>query len=189
MKLKRFRVQNFRNVTDSGWVELGDILTLVGKNESGKTSILKALWKFNPFEEQPYSLDREWPRGRRKERSPEQLVVETEFIFDDEDKAALASIHESASSVTGVRIRKNYKGSFSYTFLPANPADKHDIKWVISIIKEKIGTVPDGASDHFKKQYNPALGTFIQQVRDNDGSTYAVSSSCFQGDHCPISSS
>ena len=62
MKLKRFRVQNFRNVTDSGWVEMDDILTLVGKNESGKTSILKALWKFNPFEEQPYSLDREWPR-------------------------------------------------------------------------------------------------------------------------------
>lgn len=174
MKLKRFRVQNFRNVTDSGWVVLSDILTLVGKNESGKTSILKALWKFNPFEEQPYSLDREWPRGRRKERSPEQLVVETEFVFDDGEKAELANIHESAATVAGVRIKKNYKGTFSYTFLPTDPTDKHDIKWVISVIKEKIGTVPDGASDHFKNQYNPALKTFIQQVRDNDGSAYAV---------------
>jgi len=106
MRLKRFRVQNFRNVTDSGWVELGDILTLVGKNESGKTSILKALWKFNPFEEQPYSLDREWPRGRRKERSPEQLVVETEFVFDDEEKAELASIHESAAPLPGSGSRR-----------------------------------------------------------------------------------
>ncbi len=174
MKLKRFRVQNFRNVTDSGWVELGDILTLVGKNEAGKTSILKALWKFNPYEEQPYSLDREWPRGRRKERSPEQLVVETEFVFDDEEKAKLASIHESASTITGIRIKKNYKGTFSSTFLPTDPADKHDIKWVVSVIKEKIGTVPEGASDHFKAQYSPALETFIQQVRENDGSVYAV---------------
>jgi len=174
MKLKRFRVHNFRNITDSGWVELGDILTLVGKNESGKTSILKALWKFNPFEEQPYSLDREWPRGRRKERSPEQLVVETEFIFNDKEKDELAIIHESTSAVTGVRIKKNYQGTFSYAFLPTDPVDKHEIKWVVSVINEKIGTVPDGASDHFKGQYTPALETFIQQVRDNDGSVYAV---------------
>ncbi len=187
MKLKRFHVQNFRNVTDSGWVELGDILTLVGKNESGKTSILKALWKFNPFEEQPYSLDREWPRGRRKERSPEQIVVETEFVFDDGEKAELASIHESASTVTGVRIKKDYKGTFSYTFLPTDPADKHDIKWVISVIKEKIGTVPDGASDHFKNQYNQALETFIQQVRDNDGSAYAVANAAaFKAVYAPF---
>jgi predicted ATP-dependent endonuclease of OLD family len=190
MKLKRFHVQNFRNVTDSGWVEVGDILTLVGKNESGKTSILKALWKFNPFEEQPYSLDREWPRGRRKERSPEQIVVETEFIFDGKEKAELSHIHESAATVTGVRIKKNYKGTFSYTFLPADPADKHDIKWVISIIREKIGTVPDGASDHFKSQYTQALETFIQQVRDNDGSAYAVVNAAafktiYAPFHCP----
>lgn len=187
MKLKRFRVQNFRNVTDSGWVELNDILTLVGKNESGKTSVLKALWKFNPFGEQPYSLDREWPRGRRKDRSPEQVVAETEFVFDDEQKAQLAKIHESASSVTGVRIKKDYKGTFSYTFLPADPANTHDIKWVISVIKEKIGTVPDGASDHFKNQYRPALDTFIQQVRDNEGSAYVVAhAASFKGVYAPF---
>ncbi len=174
MKLKRFRVYNFRNVTDSGWVEMADILTLVGKNESGKTSILKALWKFNPSEEQPYSLEREWPRGRRKDRSPEQVVVETEFVFSDEEKASLARIHESAAGATGVNIKRNYKGSFFYTFRPTNVADEHDIKWVISIIKEKIGTVPEGASDHFKGQYNQAVEKFIQQVRDNDGSAYAV---------------
>ena len=123
MKLKRFRVYNFRNVTDSGWVEMADILTLVGKNESGKTSILKALWKFNPSEEQPYSLEREWPRGRRKDRSPEQVVVETEFVFSDEEKASLARIHESAAGATGVNIKRNYKGSFFYTFRPTNVAD------------------------------------------------------------------
>ena len=174
MKLKRFRVHNFRNIVDSGWIDIDDIVALVGKNESGKTSLLQALWKFNPFQDHPYSLDREWPRGRRKERSPEQLVVETEFKFSDEKKTELAKIHESAASITGVRIKKNYKGTFTYTFLPDQLADNHDIKWVISVIKEKIGEPTVEASDHFKQQYSPALDKFIQEIRDNEGSAYAV---------------
>jgi len=174
MKLKRFCVHNFRNIVDSGWIEIEDVIALVGKNESGKTALLQALWKFNPFKEQPYSLDREWPRGRRKERSPEQLVVETEFEFNDEEKAELAEIHESAASITGVRIKKNYKGTFSYTFLPMQPPAAHDIKWVVSVIKEKMSEPPADASEHFKKQYTPALKEFIREVRENDGSAYAV---------------
>lgn len=174
MKLKRFCVHNFRNIVDSGWIEIDDIITLVGKNESGKTSLLQALWKFNPFKEHAYSLDREWPRGRRKERSPEQVVLETEFEFDEEERAELAEIHESAASVTGVRIKKNYQGTFSYTFLPSQPADNHDIKWVVSVIKEKIGELAAGATDHFKNQYTPALEQFIEEVRENGGSAYAV---------------
>jgi len=116
MKLKRFCVHNFRNIVDSGWIEIEDMIALVGKNESGKTALLQALWKFNPFKEHPYSLDREWPRGRRKERSLEQLVVETEFEFNDEEKAKLAEIHESAASITGVRIigRDSRVGSIDY---------------------------------------------------------------------------
>jgi len=44
----RFRVQNYLNVDDSGWVPLERVTALVGRNESGKTSILRALHKFNP---------------------------------------------------------------------------------------------------------------------------------------------
>nr|VFJ57146.1 MAG: AAA ATPase domain-containing protein [Candidatus Kentron sp. FW]VFJ64354.1 MAG: AAA ATPase domain-containing protein [Candidatus Kentron sp. FW] len=106
MKLKKFRVHNFRNIVDSGWVEIDDIITLVGRNESGKTSLLQALWKFNPKGKHPYSLDREWPRGRRKERSPEQVVIKTEFDFNEEEQAKLAEIHQSVAAITGVRIKK-----------------------------------------------------------------------------------
>nr|VFK42897.1 MAG: AAA ATPase domain-containing protein [Candidatus Kentron sp. TC] len=174
MKLGKFRVYNFRNIVDSGWVEMDDIITLVGKNESGKTSLLQALWKFHPHKDHPYSLDREWPSDRRKERSLKQVVIETEFGFDEEERGELAGIHESASSITGVRIKKNYKGAFFYTFLPTQPDRDHDIKWVVSVIEERIGASPSDASDHFKNQYGPALAQFIQEIRENGGSRYAV---------------
>ena len=77
MKLRAFRVQMYRSILDSEWVDVDDITVLVGKNESGKTAILKALHKFNPFSPEPYTLDREWPRGYRKERSLDAVVVQT----------------------------------------------------------------------------------------------------------------
>ena len=182
MKLRKFRVYNFRNIVDSGWVGMDDIITVVGKNESGKTSLLQALWKFNPRKDHPYNPDREWPRGRRKERSPEQVVIGTEFDFNEEERAELAGIDTSAASVTGVRIKKDYRGNFFYTFLPTQPIDgndsewgkSHDIKWVISVIRGRIGAPLADASDHFKDQYGPALEQFIQEIRENGGSAHAV---------------
>lgn len=48
MKLKQFRVQNFRSFADSGWVNCQDITALAGVNEAGKSNLLKALWKLKP---------------------------------------------------------------------------------------------------------------------------------------------
>ncbi|MGA2248897.1 MAG: AAA family ATPase, partial [Verrucomicrobiota bacterium] len=85
MKLSAFRIQNFRCVLDSGWIDTDDIAVIVGKNESGKTSLLKALWKFNPFSNIRYEIDREWPRGRRKEKSTEKVVSSVRFQLTPEE--------------------------------------------------------------------------------------------------------
>ncbi len=61
MQLKGFKVVYYRPILDSGWVDVDDITTIVGKNESGKTALLKALHKFNPFKPEPYNIDRDWP--------------------------------------------------------------------------------------------------------------------------------
>lgn len=49
MQLVAFRVQNFRSVVDTGWHQLAhdNITSLIGQNESGKTSILEALKAFH----------------------------------------------------------------------------------------------------------------------------------------------
>ena len=77
LKAVRFRVTNYRNINDSGWIELAKVTALVGRNESGKTALLKALHKFNPATPQPYSPQREFPRDRftREFRDPKDWPV------------------------------------------------------------------------------------------------------------------
>ena len=60
----QFRVQNYRNIDDSGWIELQRVTALVGRNESGKTALLKALHKFNPASQEPFNPQRDFPRDR-----------------------------------------------------------------------------------------------------------------------------
>lgn len=48
MKLKKFKIKNFKSIVDSGYCYLTDTITiLAGKNESGKTAILEALEDFD----------------------------------------------------------------------------------------------------------------------------------------------
>src|SRR5262249_5874617 len=102
MKLARVHVTEFQSVRDSGVFEIGDITCLVGKNESGKTAILQALYRLNPFIDAHgrYSVTDDYPRwdvgdsrlaveaGRR----PAAQVARAEFALDYEDRQAIAAV-------------------------------------------------------------------------------------------------
>lgn len=49
MQLVAFKIKNFRSIVDTGWHQLAhdNITSLIGQNESGKTSILEALKAFH----------------------------------------------------------------------------------------------------------------------------------------------
>lgn len=76
MKLKKFRIKNFKSIEDSGDCYLTDTITiLAGKNESGKTSILEALECFN--------RDRQISDDKRPISSPDSIPeISITFIFD-----------------------------------------------------------------------------------------------------------
>ena len=48
VRISDIRIQNFRNIRDTGYIELENVTTLIGKNESGKTSTLEAIRSFSP---------------------------------------------------------------------------------------------------------------------------------------------
>src|SRR5690348_12412935 len=90
-----FRIQNYRNIDDSGWIGLERVTALVGRNESGKTALLKALHKFNPATPQPYVPQREFPRDRftRDFKSgAEWPVSSVKFTIAEELRRTLAAI-------------------------------------------------------------------------------------------------
>jgi len=51
MRLRKFRVRAYRCIHDSGEITVGDLAAFVGRNESGKTTILEALTLLNRDEQ------------------------------------------------------------------------------------------------------------------------------------------
>ena len=173
MKLEKCRVQNYRCILDSGWVDLDDIAVLVGKNESGKTSFLKALWRLNPYEDVAYNIDREWPIGKRAEKDPEKTFVEAVFSFSAEEQLVMANIYEPAKDIRKVEVKLNYRGECIYQFLPQNPNMEYADGWVAEIIKSNL-RCPEGASDHFADQYNAAVATLVAELTDSGSVPRAI---------------
>ena len=121
MDIISFRVRKYRNIQDSGEVELLDRLTcIVGKNQSGKTALLRALHKFNPRDADPYVLSREWPRGHRLERDLNEIVCEVKFKLAVDEQRALAELTSKEMKAGEVLITKDYDGKFEIHF-PEDP--------------------------------------------------------------------
>jgi len=94
MRLLSVRIQDFRCIEDSTEFPITDVTCLVGKNESGKTAILKALYKLRPDVESKAQLEPATDYPKRKWR-PEQPIpanppaVTTKWRLDAADVAAL----------------------------------------------------------------------------------------------------
>lgn len=169
MKLTAFRVQNYRSILDSGWVNVDDIAVIVGKNESGKTSLLKALWKLNPFKEEPYSLDREWPRGRRKDRSIEAAVVSAKFVFLPNEAETLARIDQSCEGVEGVSITKLYSGKFSVSYFPHSVPRKRSGLSAHALMKSALDNATSSKPENLRAAVNSILEEEKQRLENGDG--------------------
>ncbi len=121
MKMKNFRIRKYRNIEDSGEIEILDRLTcIVGKNQSGKTALLRALYKFNPHQPAPYDLRREWPRGQRTQQNPKQIVCEVCFALENNEKEELATLTAQSMTALQVIVTKDYEGTFEIHF-PEQP--------------------------------------------------------------------
>ncbi len=119
MKLVRAKVTNFRSVEDSNEFNIGGLTCLVGKNESGKTAILEALYGLNPYYEFEYDKVRDYPRRhyfQYNEKYPDDdcTVVETHWELTIEDMEVITpKFGENAIPSMKVSIFKNID-NYSY---------------------------------------------------------------------------
>jgi predicted ATP-dependent endonuclease of OLD family len=110
---KQFKVTNFRNIDDSGWIPLEQVTAFVGRNESGKTTLLKALHKFNPATSEPYNPQREFPRDRFTrdfKNGSDWPVCTVEFEFSPPFRASLKTALDTNIPLSAVCTRY-YDGS------------------------------------------------------------------------------
>jgi len=99
MRLVKVQVTNFRSVEDSGVFDIGDMTCLVGKNEAGKTAVLKALHGVAPFGKDTFSYERtrDYPRrflSKFEERhiDGESPVARTWWSLDPSDTNAVEDL-------------------------------------------------------------------------------------------------
>jgi len=141
MKLRSFRVQNYRCIDDSGEAPVEHIKALVGKNESGKTSILRALHKFNPASPEPYNGLKEFPRRRFHEYEDKAPVVELKFSLDPEDRNVLSEIDQRLAEVSGASVKKDYAGRYAVELLPDIQIPSPNLKGIFPLLIQLRGAI------------------------------------------------
>lgn len=88
MRLSEFKVTNFRNVIDTGWISVSSVSSFVGQNEAGKSNLFEALVMLNPFDNRDgYRVEEDWPMddwpGRKT--SEGTIVAEARFTLTQAD--------------------------------------------------------------------------------------------------------
>jgi energy-coupling factor transporter ATP-binding protein EcfA2 len=131
MRLQAITIQKFRNFVEPQRIEIeGDVTCLVGKNESGKTTILKALHRLRPANgsDTNFDLTTEYPRwrlarDRRQNASlPDLRPIVAEFTLESSDVERLGEMFGAAPPPGTICIAaKSYANKF-YVWLQADAA-------------------------------------------------------------------
>jgi predicted ATPase len=119
MRLTMVRIKRFRNFTEPQDISIEpDVTALVGKNESGKTTILEALHRLRPanLQSEKFNLVTEYPRwrlSRDRKANPalesDMKPVEAWFEVEDADVVALEGDFPSKlPKGTEVHVFKGY---------------------------------------------------------------------------------
>lgn len=140
MKLVNFRVTEYKCIMDSGEITVNDIGCLVGKNESGKTALLQALYRLNPIDEKDakFSVTDEYPRtyvtdyesdiksGKRKPAK----IIQALFSIEDSDFDEI-DIPSSIFANKEITLSRGYD---STSFFTIHINENEYIKWSLDLI-------------------------------------------------------
>lgn len=151
MKLLSFRVRNYRSINDSGEISAARITALLGRNESGKSNLLRALHSLNPIEGfRALNPIKDFPRHRRLEECIDNTpVLSTTWELNDDDKYALLELLPRATSVAQLTIGRTYGGIRTVGFpeLKSIPFDEADIKNKVKKVAAAVRAVAQKQED------------------------------------------
>jgi energy-coupling factor transporter ATP-binding protein EcfA2 len=125
MRVMSFRVQDFRSVNDSGWVELDHVTGLIGTNESGKTNLLLPLWKLNPATGGEIDPIGDYPRSKYNKIKLEKekpIFISVRFELEDSLAQEIATLCNCPGEhVKHALVERDYAGERFISFPSAHP--------------------------------------------------------------------
>ena len=116
MILKSFHVRVFRNIVDSGPIEVVGSTCLVGKNEAGKSSTIEAPHRLNPARPMPLVLLDDYPRWLKKQHEisdqiKDAVPISAVFQFSKEEfKSIETQFGEGVLSTNEIIAKRKYTG-------------------------------------------------------------------------------
>ena len=102
MKLTKVRIREFQSILDSNEFDIDDVTCLVGKNEAGKTALLRALYRLRPIIEGDglFDVTADYPSRSvvdyesdvANERREHATVVQASYVLDSDDINAVQEV-------------------------------------------------------------------------------------------------
>lgn len=149
MKIKSFQVTKFRNVVDSGPIPVDESVTcLVGKNESGKSALIEALYLFNPVYDEAFSVEDQYPRwlvvqDRKEGDLKKHAPIKVTFELDDDDKNAVIDVlGDDVLTGNTLTVERKYSSGTLWSF---KWDDKKAVKNLIKSFPEAVRPIVDKA--------------------------------------------
>jgi len=159
MKLIGFRVQNYKKIRDTGWIDVGDLTTFVGKNEAGKTALFRGISKLKPTDGAEYDPIKEFPHSRYTDEFKKQdwPVASAKFSLSEEDQQHLCDICKCVNKAKAVVVTRYYSDDVTVEYEPELKIPTVTTKeWVkfLSTSKKTIedSVAPDGQGDKWQPQ-------------------------------------
>ncbi len=150
MRLRRFRVRAFRCIHDSGYITVGDLAAFVGRNESGKTTILQALTLLNR-DEMVSELD--LCDEMTDELRSENKIVEGEFEFNENEKELLEEKFPNLNINKIIIFRTNKNDQIQYSFPSSEISQKKDVSFTSwKNLTENLQNFVEAIPNHISQQ-------------------------------------
>ena len=169
MRLRRFRVRAFRCIHDSGYITVGDLAAFVGRNESGKTTILQALTLLNKDE---MVSDLDLCDELTDELKSEIKITEGEFDLNENERELLGEKFPNLSIKKIIIFRTNKNPQIQYDFIDSEFSTKKDAifkswKNLTGDLKNFVEIIPN----HVSKQLDTE---FFESSMPIDKETFSV---------------
>lgn len=174
MRLTKAQITNFKCVDDSNEFSLDDVTCLVGKNEAGKTAVLKALYRLNPTDntDEQYDKQRDYPRRYLLDydeihKGEEATVITTHWSLSDGEIEGLKKfLGPKALTGKDVVVKKGYgnkqwwtvpvdeKAAVEHLIVSAklHEEERKELTGITSVkqLRERLEALGDKASERHK---------------------------------------